>query len=383
MENIVGQNRAIEQLQTVLRSGRMHHAYTFCGPAGIGKFTTAAAYARVLLCHGRQSDLAGNTAACGECASCRLLMDTATGDGLDTAAHPDCHVIRKELVADSSIANLRRRKQTNIPIDLLRELMIGGETDDKKFHESAAFQSAHLSHGQVFIIDEAELLDPQGQNALLKTLEEPPAQTYIILVTASVDRLLMTIRSRCQPVVFVPLSDAAVADWLDQRPDLPSDADKRWLITFASGSLGRAQLAIDYELGEWAQSILPQLDAMAQGRYPDQLGAEMAARIDTFAKAWVDEHENASKEAANKRAAGLMWAVVTQHARSRITELATDCDPHDPAAAETVMTPWLGMIDSANKAQHELNANINPGVVTDHLVSMIYRSFTPPATANR
>ena len=90
MHRIIGQQRALAVLRAQLASGRVHHAQIFHGPSGVGKFTTAAAFAARLLCHDPVTDLRGDTSACGVCASCKLLKnidalaDRDVGDGDDT-----------------------------------------------------------------------------------------------------------------------------------------------------------------------------------------------------------------------------------------------------------------------------------------------------------
>ena len=403
MDAILGQERAVHVLAAALSTGRLHHAYIFHGPAGVGKFTTARAFARVLLCHDRQTDLVGRITACGVCESCRLMQPTKPilaeptkgkrgkkkdeaqeiapdepdeADVLDHEPHPDYHVIRKELAAVSEIAALRRKKQMNIPIDLLRERMIGGEIDGN-YHDSLAFKTAVLNHGKVFIIDEAELLDQHGQNSLLKTLEEPPKDTFIILVTSSEDQLLRTIRSRCQRVGFTALPESVVADWLGKHATHLNEAQAQWLARFVGGSLGRAELASKYELYNWAKVVLPAINDMTKDRYPTELGGQLAEMINAFAERWVEEHPGASKEAANKRAAGLMWAMISQHARNKINELAPRCPADDPVAGDATLGPWLGVIDAVQEAERTLASNVNMGLTCDALVAAIYRSLAP------
>src|SRR5687767_12885857 len=96
----------------------MHHAWIFHGPEGVGKFTTAVEVARVLLCHESR-----DTEACGQCESCRLF---ASRPSIYEAAHPDLHLIYKELARDSDFRDLRERKQLNIPLALVRERVVGG-----------------------------------------------------------------------------------------------------------------------------------------------------------------------------------------------------------------------------------------------------------------
>jgi len=369
MEHVLGQPRAIDVIQRQLASGRLHHAWVFHGPAGVGKFTTAIAFARVLLCHDRTADLAGRVGACGACASCRAL-DAAPDDGgrADEAslgsAHPDLHVITKELARYDDDAKIRNAKLRAIPVDVVRHALI-----------EPANRSAQLADGRfgkVFVVDEAELLNPAGQNALLKTLEEPTPGTTIILVTSSEDRLLPTIRSRCQRVAFVPLPADAVRTWLVRQPDAPTEPKQvAWLVDFADGSLGRAALAIEYGLIDWAREILAAMRAMARGKVVGDLGPRLAAQINGFAEAWVKAHANASKDAANQLAAALCFGIIATEARAQLASAAARCDPADPVAADMLTGPWLAVIDAVDQAQRFLGGNVNLGLACDHLALTI------------
>ncbi|MFA9479792.1 ATP-binding protein [Phycisphaerales bacterium AB-hyl4] len=370
MDGIAGQPRALDVLQAQLASGRVHHAYIFHGPAGVGKFTTAVALGRVLLCHEQARNLMGQVEACGGCESCRLLgqasREAAETDSDEPAAmasaHPDLHVITKELAKYSEESTIRNRKLTQIPVEVVRAALI-----------EPVYRGARLGHGKVFIVDEAELLNQSGQNALLKTLEEPPAGTTIILVTASEDRLLPTIRSRCQRVPFVPLPGEVVANWVEGHAGELDAWHRDWLTSFADGSLGRAAMAMDYELTEWADVVLPALDDIANGRLHGELGAQLAERIDGFAKTWVDRHANASKEAANKLAAQLMATLICTHARRRMYDLAQRCEAGNSAGAEAALEPWLGVVDAVHEAMSMLGSNVNLSLVCDYLVTTLSR----------
>jgi len=371
LHTILGQLRALDVLQSVLQSGRLHHAYIFHGPMGVGKLTTACRFASVLLCHEPQTDLKGRVGACGDCPSCRLLSQptdhAATPGGL---AHPDFHVVTKEQARYSEDSSVRGRKLTTIPVTVLRKRLI-----------EPVYRSAQLGSKKVLILDEANLLNDTGQNLLLKTLEEPPPGTYLILVTDSQEKLLATIRSRCQHVGFVPLPNDVVGHWLDQHaPDL-TGARRDWLIAFVSGSLGRTQLAIDYGLSDWAQVVVPALDQMSRGEFPLDLGQQMAQMIDTFSKQWVDRHEGASKEAANRQGAKLLWSMIGQFAQQKLFDTSAQCQSNDPEALEQALAPWLGAIDVLSIVEGELAANVNMGLVTDHLVSLLYRSLSSSGLA--
>ncbi|MDP7347864.1 MAG: hypothetical protein QF735_06515 [Phycisphaeraceae bacterium] len=367
MDHIQCQDAAIAVLQSALSYDRAHHAYIFHGPAGVGKCTTALAFTKVLLCHEAQRDLAGRISACDTCESCRLWHGIADAADATRSAHPDLHLIRKELAGESGIKVLRDRKQTNIPVDLLREQMIGGTTGDDRYHAPIVGKTPALRHNKVFIIDEAELLDAPGQNALLKTLEEPPAGTYIMLVTASEDQLLPTIRSRCQRVTFGPLSEEVIAHWLDESAKVPAGTQRDWVVHFAGGSLGRAQLAVQYDLFDWAQAVVPALSGMASRQFDAALGSDIASRIDEFAQQWVKAHPNASKDAANRRGAELMWVLITQHARAELARAAGQHATLAAAQLEQRLKPWLAVIDAVHEAQAMLRSHLNMGMVCDHL----------------
>ena len=374
MQRISGQPRAIATLQAGLDTGHLHHAYIFHGPTGVGKFTTALAFARLLLCQQPQRTLTGEMEACGSCASCRLFAPDAESaePGAMQEAHPDLHVVTKELAIYSDDRQIRSRKLMSIPVEVLRSALI-----------EPVYRRSQMTGGtcdKVFVLDEAELLNPTGQNLLLKTLEEPPPRTVIILVTSSEDRLLPTIRSRCQRVTFVPLSDEIVSGWIEGREgvEMLSTRERQWLISFAGGSLGRAKLAIEYDLAQWARAVLPDLHAMGSGQPPrtPDLGAQIAEMIDGFAQTWVDRHVNASKDAANKLAAGLMWSMIATYAREKVAGAADEALPGDPVTTEAAVEPWLGVIDAVEQAQRLLESNVNMGLVCDHLVTSISQSLS-------
>jgi DNA polymerase-3 subunit delta' len=181
----------------------------------VGKHTTALALAQVLNCadpvrdvtladEGR--DLVLPRDACGECPSCRRIA---------RGTHPD--IIR--IAPDE--------ESPNIKIDRVRDL-----------NERVGYRPFE-ARVRVAIIDEADALLPAAQNALLKTLEEPPSSSVFVLVTAAPDMLLETVRSRCPRVRFGPLSSGDVAGWLERERHVPAD-DAAALAAVSDGSPGRA-----------------------------------------------------------------------------------------------------------------------------------------------
>jgi DNA polymerase III subunit delta' len=354
MTEILGQTRALEILDHALRSGRFHHAWIFSGPRGVGKFTTAVQVARVLLDPElRSRGLPGEQEIQSPTSKVQNLIDSGT--------HPDLHIIRKELAAYSDDRLLRERKQLNIPIDLLRERIIGDAE-----HEAPAYRTSLLNHGKVFIIDEAELLDPTGQNAMLKTLEEPPGDTHFFLVTSQPDRLLPTIRSRSQHVRFGRLDESAMREWFKHaakdHESLRTASAREWVQEFADGAPGAALLALEYSFESWQRTLDPMLEDLEHGKFPAKMGETLAALVDEFAVAWVKKHgeRTTSKDAANKDGARHMFSLLSSHARNKLA-----------AAVEREAVggyPWLSAIDVIREAERQLDSNVNMKLLMENLV---------------
>jgi DNA polymerase III subunit delta' len=381
MDQILGQSRAVDTLLSSVKAGRLHHAYIFHGPQGVGKFTTARQLAKLVLCQDPQTDLAGTPQACDFCASCKLFSKTPD-DPETPDNHPDLHVISKELARYSDNSNVRNSVQKTIAVDTLRQFMVGGEVANRQI-PAVAGRTAQLQRGRFFIIDEAELMDTSGQNAILKTVEEPPPGVKIILITANENKLLQTIRSRCQRVPFSPIPDSHISSWVTSQPEWQGEpSDLQWLVEYSAGSLGRARLAVDYNLTAWSKEILPMLRDLTRGEFNPAMGSRMSALMSGFAEDWVKNHKNASKDAANKVAAELMWSLITQQMRKAIKARAAKATPGSPESVEELTLPYARAIEAIDLAERELHANVNVAMVCDHAVSLLARALAP-ATAQR
>ncbi len=382
MQQILGQSQALDILNAALRSGRFHHACIFSGPRGVGKFTTALEVARVLL-DPDQSPAAGASIQNPKFRGSKIQ------NLIDSSTHPDLHVIRKELALFSDNWQLRERKLMNIPVDLLRERMIGGKTGDDRIHEAPAYRTATSGHGKVFIIDEAELLDQVGQNSLLKTLEEPPPQTYFFLITSQPDRLLTTIRSRCQHVRFGRLDEDAMREWFERRSDrtaerqstraaehavlvVPTPAAMAWIEQFAEGSPGMAEVAIEYDFFSWRRALDPMLADLDAGMFPLAMGETMARLVEEFAVAWVKNHKNASKDAANKDGARHLFSMLSSHVRSKLVQRVLA--GHDA-------TTWASVIELVREAERELESNVNLKMLLENLVVQWSQAIAPAGSS--
>jgi DNA polymerase-3 subunit delta' len=211
---IVGQGRAIQQFADAWASRKLHHAWLLAGPKGVGKATFALAAARRVLAEaaGPPFDLPG--------------IDTDDGHPIvklvEAGSHPDMRWLERQL--NEKTGNLNR----NIKVEQIREL---GEFMGL---------TAALSPWRVVVIDTVDELESSGANALLKILEEPPANTLFFLVSHAPGRLLPTIRSRCRRLDFTSLDDDAMTSVLEAHAPEISATERRRIIAMSFGSAGRA-----------------------------------------------------------------------------------------------------------------------------------------------
>lgn len=211
---IHGQDKAVEQFEAAWAKRALHHAWLLAGPRGVGKahFAREAATRVLADAAGPVVDLPGLVTP-GEHRIARLVS---------AGSHPDLRVL--ERLENPKTGNLAR----SITVDQVRSLsdLIGS--------------TPFMSPWRAVIIDSADDLEPGGANALLKMLEEPPANTIFFLVARAPGRLLPTIRSRCRRLDFQLLDDDAMTSVLAaQLPD-QGDADRARLVGLCGGSIGRA-----------------------------------------------------------------------------------------------------------------------------------------------
>ena len=196
LSTVKAQPTAVETLRRALAAGRVHHAYLFDGPDGVGKERTAFGLAQALVCERRAE---GASEACGECRACARAVPR---QGDSRPLHPDIVVLERGLYDPATIGRKSPETQ-DISIDQVRTLVLA----------RAAFAPLE-GRAKVFIVRRAEELSISAANALLKTLEEPGARTHFMLLSATADALLPTIRSRTQRVRFGALPDPVVSELL-------------------------------------------------------------------------------------------------------------------------------------------------------------------------
>lgn len=197
---IKGHDEIVERFRRAIARNRLASTFLFVGPTGIGKMMFARELAKALLCeHHRETELL----ACDACPACQQVA---------ADSHPDLDIVSKP--DDKSV----------IPVDLLI-----GDADHRRREGLCHNLALKPFRGgrRIAIIDDADCLNQEGANCLLKTLEEPPARSVIILISASEQKQLPTIRSRCQVVRFRPLANDVIATLLmagEEEVVSPEDA---------------------------------------------------------------------------------------------------------------------------------------------------------------
>ncbi|RMF39259.1 MAG: AAA family ATPase [Planctomycetota bacterium] len=220
-DDLIGHHRQRQWFARALESGRMASSFLFIGTEGIGKRTFARLVAKSVLCRSTSPD---SLDFCGSCEDC-VQVDAGTHPDLIEVAKPED---RAEIPTELLIGSRERRNREGMCHDLSMKPR-GGRR-------------------KIAILDDADHLNEEGANCLLKTLEEPPGRSILFLVGTSMQRQLPTIRSRCQSILFQPLTVDELAE-LVLRLDLAQSADSaRQLAELSEGSLMVAQGLADPQM---------------------------------------------------------------------------------------------------------------------------------------
>ncbi len=258
---LVGHDHLVDRFRRNLANGRMASTFLFCGPPGVGKRRFALRLAQGLLCERRAEEAMDP---CLECPSCQQI---------EAGSHPDVEIVSRP--ADKS----------NIPVSLLI-----GDRDHRSREGLCHRISLKPVRGKrrIAIIDDADYLNEEGANALLKTLEEPPPGAVLILIGTSPQRQLPTIRSRCQMFHFRSLPSDFVESFALTQGWVSSPSEAARLAEMADGSLDQARELADPEIEEFRRELLH--------RWNDQprISWEIAKMIETYVDA-------AGKEAPARR----------------------------------------------------------------------------------
>lgn len=216
-QEILGNEMIKEHFLKAIESHRISHAYILTGEEGTGRKSIANAFAMTLLCE------KGGTEPCMVCHSCKQAL---------SGNHPDLIYVTHEKPASIGVDDIREQINDTIQI------------------------RPYSSYYKIYIVDEAEKMTVQAQNALLKTIEEPPSYAVIILITTNQEAFLPTILSRCVQLKLKPLKDFTVKSYLTEHLKVP-EKDAELCAAFARGNLGKAiHLASSEEFKELYRRVM-------------------------------------------------------------------------------------------------------------------------------
>lgn len=232
--SIIGHEQIIGHLKNAISLGKVSHAYIFNGPDRSGKMALAKSFAMALQC--RQNGTEG----CMECHSCRQAL---------SGNQPDIIYLHHEKPNTISVYDIRRQVNQDIAI------------------------KPYASPYKIYVIDEAEKMNQQAQNALLKTIEEPPAYAVILLLTANADTFLPTILSRCVKLDLKPVPNSLIRTFLMREYQIP-DYKADVCTAFAQGNVGKAiQLAESEDFNEIKAAVLELLKQVKEMELSEMIGA--------------------------------------------------------------------------------------------------------------
>ena len=345
----------VEMLRRSIQRGRMAHAYLFSGPQGVGKSLFARVFAQCLFCE-RHSD--EELLACNECSPCRQF---------NSGSHPDFFSIGCP------------EGKTEIPVSVFTG------TPEKRGHDGLIHDlSLRPMAGtrRIALLDDANRMNEEGANGMLKTLEEPPPNSLLILIADNLDALLPTIRSRCQLLRFSPLPVNDVAELLLENEVTTDPAEAAAAASMSDGSLQTA-----------TQLLNPALRTLRDRLY----GFLSAADIKPLdaAKAMTDGLEEISSDTPEQRRNANWLFRFTQEFNRQIVlrltgETAVLCQPSqdlDRAARFFANQGTAGtelameLFDRCVLAEHHIEWNVNPGRAIEALFDDLARTSRQRRTA--
>lgn len=319
MKSVLGHLDQKERFRRTLQRGRLASTYLLVGPAGVGKRTFAEGLAASLLCKAPRED---PLSACGSCPSCQQI---------EAGSHPDL------------LSVARPDGKTTLPLDLF----LG--PPDKRNREGLCHELALkplLADRRIALIDDADHFSVESANCLLKTLEEPPPRSLLLLIGTSLSRQLSTIRSRSQIIRFGRLASDQVAEILSAKPHELEPEEAQRLAEVSQGSVGRAL--------ELRGAILEQAFDLLEKCLVDD-------RIDPIDLARVLEEE--SKAVATEPRIR-RWALrELLSAMVRVFHSRLNASAEQPQKAERI----LGQLEACCEAEESLSRNANQSAVVQSL----------------
>lgn len=326
-------------LRAALGADRLPHAMIFGGPVGVGKGAVAGVLSRLLLCDAPEHAGSASAEPCGKCAACRAV---------DAETHPDFHHVYRQLIRLEKSQSRAR----DLSIDVVRDHLI----------EPASRKSV-LGRGKAFVVEEAHLMSASAQNSLLKTLEEPAPRTLIVLLSDHPEQLLGTIRSRCQAVLFRPLSRPALLRALADRGCQPEPAQRA--AELSGGSLGLSLRWIEDGVIDQHAALLPVLRALPDVGAAEQLTELLKTAADKHAERQLERDALTSKEQSTREGYALHLDLIQRL-------LAASMRGASGSAGLTATPSTLaGWIEAIDEALGLIDANVTGQLMLRHLADRL------------
>lgn len=321
--SIIGHQQIIEHLQNAISMDKVSHAYILNGPENSGKMTLAKSFAMALQCEKHGTD------GCMECRSCKQVI---------SGNQPD-------------IIYLQHEKPNTISVDDIRT-QINNDVSIKPY----------ASPYKIYIIDEAEKMNMQAQNALLKTIEEPPAYAVILLLTTNADSFLPTILSRCITLNLKVIPDEVIRNFLMKEYQIP-DYKADICTAFAQGNAGKAiQLASSQDFNEIKDSAIQLLKRIKDIELYEMIEAikyisQYKLSINDYFDIMIIWFRDVLLYKATSDVNGLIF-------KDEIYDIKTQASKSSYQGIETI-------IKALEKAKYRLNANVNFDLVMELLLLTI------------
>jgi len=323
-DNILEQEIPKSTLSHFILSQKLPHSYLFYGTEGIGKFLTAKTFAKILNCENEDIKQKGHD----NCLSCKKIDDNN---------HPDVFIVEP--------------KGQSIKIDDIRELI--RKLNLKSFE----------SPNKIVIINNAEKMTEESANTLLKTLEEPPNNTYIILITSQIEIILPTIRSRCIKIPFQPLSSKTVQNILETQGIETEQAYSLSLIS--EGSLMKAQEFLDKENYDMLKETLNTMLTLISERV---IKIPKLLEITQFFSHKTEKEKLIFDQILN--ILYLFWRDTLLRESEILSIPSFVPTKFRISLSETGILKIIDLLESANR---ELKYNVNPALMIEYLVLEIHK----------
>ncbi|TAN37855.1 MAG: DNA polymerase III subunit delta' [Nitrospirae bacterium] len=313
LNNIIGQGKAVTMLRGMMERQRVASSYIFCGEPGIGKKTTAISFAKALNCLNRLDTVD----ACDACASCRKI---------DAGVHPDFLLLATE--------------DRTIKIEEIRAI------------EEALSFKPYEGRYKIIIIDEAEAMTLPAANAFLKTLEEPPDASVIILVTARPDMLPATIRSRCCRVNFFPLAEGSSRQVLSGSFEGPA---LELLLRLSMGRPGEALSGGLLESRDWSMGLFRDMLKSEKDRWASREEMER----------WFDQSLFLLRDMASLKISGDPSRLINRDLHAELSRLSKSVG----------LTVILYLYDELSLLKGLLFYNLNKSITWNYTASLLRKEL--------